>query len=375
MKKKLIACIIATTILAGCGPKELSSEQKKQVENLKGELSETKKEIADATQIQSQYAGGLIKDLTTARLEVLGTNKALLEQRIYAIEAGSKIDVAISSVKPNPESATAIKTEIDRLNIQVGEAKKEAGQYSGGLIQALKLSAIATQEQTLALLQQRYLIATYGLAEVNMPNGQANTSVPSKAAEQHTQAPLIPPGEGPFGLEVGLTKKNIEDMTGIELKPVADSPELYSATSLPKQNGDFELYGLVISPKAGLCEIRAVGKSIDTDSYGIALKTKYNELNDSLNSIYGDSKKTDFLLSGSIWKEPQDWMMSLLKGERYLTAAWGDSKQSPLKNNLQAVNVEARANSSDKGYVYLQYTFNNKNVCIQEIKAAKQSAL
>ncbi|WP_417635157.1 hypothetical protein, partial [Enterobacter hormaechei] len=310
MKRTILACVIAATLLSGCGPKELTPEQKQEVSNLKSELSQTEKEIAAATEQQGQFTGGLIKNLTTARLEVLGTNKALLEQRINAIESGAKIDLAISGVKPDPEAAAALKTEIDKLALQISDAKKEASQYSGGLVQVLKLSTVATQEQTMAMLQQRYLSAMYGLAEVKVSTEQANTVTAAKQTPQPspaaTNSPLLPPGEGPFGLDVGLSKKNIEDMTGEDLKPVANSADLYTSASLPKKNADFEAYGLLISPDAGLCQIRAVGKSIDTDSFGIALKSKYEELSDSLSSIYGKADKNDFLISGSIWKEPRE---------------------------------------------------------------------
>lgn len=379
MKKTILACVIVATLLAGCGPKELTPEQKQEVGALKSELSQTEKEIAEATEQQSQFAGGLIKNLTTARLEVLGTNKALLQQRINAIESGAKIDLAISGVKPNPETAAALKTEIDTLTVQISDAKKEASQYNGGLIQALKLSTVATQEQTMAMLQQRYLSAMYGLAEVKVPNELVSAVVTAKQTEQAppvvTSTPLLPPGEGPFGLEAGLSKKNIEDMTGEDLKPVVNSTNLYTSESLPKQNADFEAYGLLISPKAGLCQIRAIGKNVDTDSYGIALKSKYEELSDSLSSIYGKADKNDFLLPGSIWKEPQDWMMALNKKERFLSAEWKGTKGAPLKNNLRSVSVEVRANGSSKGYIFLQYDFSNSDICKSEIEGAKQSSL
>lgn len=62
----------------------------------KAELSQTEGEISAAKEVDQQFSGGLIKNLTTARLEILGTNKALLEQRINAIESGAKIDVVVS---------------------------------------------------------------------------------------------------------------------------------------------------------------------------------------------------------------------------------------------------------------------------------------
>lgn len=380
MKKTLIATLVGITMLTGCGPQELTPEQKQEVAALKTELSQTEVEISAAKEVDQQFSGGLIKNLTTARLEVLGTNKALLEQRINAIESGAKIDLVVSGTKPDPELAASIKTEIDNLTAKINEAKADASQYTGGLIQVLKLSAVATEEQSMAMLQQKYLTAKYGLAEVKLApiqDSAATASDKKEATAKTTQEhpPLLPPAEGPFGLEAGLTQKNIEDMIGAKLKPLPDSVNLYTSDKLPKQNADFEMYGLLISPKAGLCQIRAVGKNIDTDSYGLALKSRFEDLSSSLSSLYGKAETTDLLLAGSIWKEPQDWMMGLNKKERFLSATWKGTKETPLKNNIGAISIEARANSSAQGYVYLQYTFTNDDVCQAEIEGAKKSSL
>ena len=380
MKKTLIATLVGITMFTGCGPQELTPEQKQEVSALKAELSQTEGEISAAKEVDQQFSGGLIKNLTTARLEVLGTNKALLEQRINAIESGAKIDVVVSGTKPDPELAASIKTEIDNLTVKINEAKADASQYTGGLIQVLKLSAVATEEQSMAMLQQKYLTAKYGLAEVKLAPVQDNAATASgkKEATSKTtqeQPPLLPPAEGPFGLEAGLTQKNIEDMIGAKLKPLPDSVNLYTSDTLPKQNADFEMYGLLISPKAGLCQIRAVGKNIDTDSYGLALKSRFEDLSSSLSSLYGKAETTDLVLEGSIWKEPQDWMMGLNKKERFLSATWKGTKETPLKNNIDTISIEARANSSSKGYVYLQYSFTNNDVCQAEIEGAKKSSL
>lgn len=380
MKKTLIATLVGITMLTGCGPQELTPEQKQEVSALKAELSQTEGEISAAKEVDQQFSGGLIKNLTTARLEVLGTNKALLEQRINAIESGAKIDVVVSGTKPDPELAASIKTEIDNLTVKINEAKADASQYTGGLIQVLKLSAVATEEQSMAMLQQKYLTAKYGLAEVKLAPVQDNAATASgkKEATSKTtqeQPPLLPPAEGPFGLEAGLTQKNIEDMIGAKLKPLPDSVNLYTSDTLPKQNADFEMYGLLISPKAGLCQIRAVGKNIDTDSYGLALKSRFEDLSSSLSSLYGKAETTDLVLEGSIWKEPQEWMMGLNKKERFLSATWKGTKETPLKNNIDTISIEARANSSSKGYVYLQYSFTNNDVCQAEIEGAKKSSL
>lgn len=378
MKKTLIACFVSTFFLVGCGPQELTAEQKQQVENLKSELSQTETDIGASKSEDQQYSSGLIKSLIKAKLEVLETNKALLQQRINAIESGAKIETTVSSIKPDAEVAALLRKDIDNLTAEIDSARKEASQYTGGLVLAMKMAAIATQEQTLAMLQQRYLSAKYGLAEVKVSLPAASSSaVPnakSSDANQTTNVSL-PPADGPFGLQAGLTKKNIEDMTGESLKPIEGSVDLYMANSVPKKNPDFESFGLLISPKVGLCQVRAIGKDIKTDSYGISLKSKFEEVSNTLSSIYGKGKKTDLLLSGSIWKEPNDWMMGLNKKERVLIMEWNQQNDTMKKNEISNIDLEVRTNNSSSGFLFLNYVFSNNETCEAEIEDAKKGSL
>ena len=377
MKKIAIACFVSSLFLVGCGPQDLTPEQKQQVDGLKVELSQVVSDISDAKSEDQKYSSGLIKGLIKTRLEVLETNKALLQQRINAIESGAKIETVISAVKPDLNSAASILKDIDGLKVEIDSAKKDASQYSGGLVLAMKAAAIATQEQTLALLQQRYLSAKYGLADIKVGPIAGGNQIDDTAAStsQSSSSALLPPADGPFGLQAGLTKKNIEDMTGEVLKPVDGKVNLYMLSATPKKNPDFESFGLLISPKAGLCQIRALGKDINSDSYGFALKSKFDEISNTLKSIYGDGKKTDFLLSGSIWKDPNDWMMGLVKGERVLMMEWKGKNEVMEKNEISEVGMDVRANNSSSGYVFLQYTFSNNSVCEAEIDSDKKSSL
>jgi hypothetical protein len=239
----------------------------------------------------------------------------------------------------------------------------------------MKMAAIATQEQTLAMLKQRYLSAKYGLAEVKVSLPTTSSSSASNAIasdEKKTTNVSLPPADGPFGLQAGLTKKNIEDMTGESLKPIEGSVDLYMINSVPKTNSDFESFGLLISPKVGLCQIRAIGKDINTDSYGISLKSKFEEVSSTLSSIYGKGKKTDLLLSGSIWKNPNDWMMGLNKKERILLMEWNEQNDTMKKNEINNIGLEVRSNISSSGFLFLNYVFSNNEVCESEIETQKK---
>jgi len=165
MKSKILFCgfLVFMFILNwGCN-KTLRPEEMAAVDSLKVELSITRNEIQDATSKEALYFGGLIKTLITLRLEILKINEALIKQRINAYESGTDVSVEVKTIAVDTLEANKILGEIDKQKIIIGQAKTEADMYSGGLLLSLKLTQVATEENTLAMLRQKYLSAKYGL--------------------------------------------------------------------------------------------------------------------------------------------------------------------------------------------------------------------
>jgi hypothetical protein len=375
MKRAVIAALLSV-LISGCGPKALSPEQIQQVADLKLELVSTDAEIENAAKQQDMLSGGLIKSLVMARLEILKTNKALIQQRINAIESGAKVEVVTNQTSPDLKLAEKLTAELATLTREISTAKQEAAQYDGGLVGSIKKATIATQEQSLAMLQQKLLSAKYGLAVPTIAHHATSTASKSNQQEDPVaKDALLPPGIGPFGLQMGLTKQNVEDMTGVTLTAIPNSLNIYTTEVVPKTYNAFETYILLISPKVGLCRIRALSGDINTDSYGLALKSKVKDIAESLTANYGKGKATDVLLPGSLWKEPGDWMIGLLKKERYFGFDWEEKKDKPFKNDLQGIMLEATAVNSGIGSVYLQYDFKNVDECIKEANDKENSAL
>lgn len=124
----------------------------------------------------------------------------------------------------------------------------------GGLIKALRLATVATQEQTLAMLEQRYLSAKYGLAQPvisQLTIGQASVSAstittlaqPSPVQESQPEERLsIPPADGPLGFVAELSKDEIEAMTGEQLSLTDEKQSLYGLIGMAAEvkNGKSE---------------------------------------------------------------------------------------------------------------------------------------
>lgn len=369
--------ILVVSVLGGCGGKrELTPEELKLITQLRSELAATDISISNAEKDNANITGGLVKSLITTRLEILRTNKELIEQRIHAIESGAQITVSVPSYKPDPQEAERLDKEIDSQLAEIKSARDDANQYRGGLVLAMKLSQIATQEQTLAMLKQRQLMAKYGLAYSPASNPPAALNQPQSVQSKkkhHTVAKVLP-ADGPFGFKQGLTRAEVESMVGDSFTLLPRSKNAYLLNTAPKPHGVFENYVVVIGDVSGLCAVRGIGKDITSSRHGIQLKSSFNEMEATLSDLYGASKKTDRLLPGSIWRNPEDWMMGIVKEERFLFARWS-SKGQALKNELDSITLDVRAKSSDTGYLVLEYLFQNYEQCTEESKAAEKDVL
>lgn len=170
---------------------ELTPEQKQVLADLKQDLGRICQEIEHTTMEEAAYSGGLIKSLIRIRRAVLKTNKVLVEQRIHALETGTRITFVVSATKPDAARAAELSKEIENQRAKVAEARAEAERYSGSLVKAMAETALATNRNTLTLLEQQYLIAMYRLAMPPIPP-EARAEAKSKpSAASSPTAPTV----------------------------------------------------------------------------------------------------------------------------------------------------------------------------------------
>jgi len=171
---------------------------------------------------------------------------------------------------------------------------------------------------------------------------------------------------GPFGSEMGM---NLNEMKKIGFIEDTNSSFMYRSKSMKKGYPDAEFYHFIITPKSGLCKISVSTIDFTTNSDGSELATKFGEIKSALADKYGSpTSNYDFLNSGSMWKDSNDWMMALLKKERSLSSYWVNKK---LADNIKNIGIETFALSNNKGYISFEYEFNNWNECEIELKSNK----
>lgn len=188
MKYKLIVCLFLVLALGACS-KSLSPEEKAQVAALNQELTSTNDALAAAKATDAKYSGGAVKAFTTLRVEILETNKELINQRIAAIESGAPVTVKVNATKPDPERAKLLAAEIATQEKKAAEAQRKADASSGGLVGAMAQMASATEQNTLALLREQYLISKYGLAPINIaPHASEGAGADNQMAQGSSAA-------------------------------------------------------------------------------------------------------------------------------------------------------------------------------------------
>jgi hypothetical protein len=98
-------------------------------------------------------------------------------------------------------------------------------------------------------------------------------------------------------------------------------------------------------------------------------------MEEKLTAAYGKSKRTDFIMSGSIWSDPQYWMQSLISQDRFLVTEWAPKHGSTLKDSLTSVALLVSPTDTTAGYIAVEYSFENMKAAEAELAAAEDDAL
>lgn len=171
--------LLAAIALASC-TKSLTQEELALLEQMMQERSSVQSDIASAETEFARYSGGLVSALIKARIEVLKTTDALIQQRMHAIQSGAPVSLQTNVTAADPQRAAELLIEIQNQEAELERAKLEAAKYSGGLVHAMALSTVATKAQTIATLRHAQIVAKYGLAHAgpSQPTDQTATTPP-----------------------------------------------------------------------------------------------------------------------------------------------------------------------------------------------------
>ncbi|GGR68144.1 hypothetical protein GCM10008959_32780 [Deinococcus seoulensis] len=152
------------------------------------------------------------------------------------------------------------------------------------------------------------------------------------------------------------------------------NPGFYRLNTVPTPNSAFEFYTVKASSKQGVCMVRGTGLTIKNDPSGSLTKANFNSLKAALSSKYGTSEDFDFIKGSSIWKDSNDWMMSIKQEDRNLVSFWQPTASNKLPKGY-AIMLKVSALSSTDGWISVVYEFPNTEACTDEINLNKGDGL
>jgi hypothetical protein len=138
--------------------------------SLRDEIKNVQVEIAAAEAESARYSGGLVKALIESRIATFKQTLAMLEQRDKAWTFGLRLQYTINGQAFSlpagaKDQLPDVEHELRDLATQIQSQEQEVSRYSGGLVQAMGLSTLATMKQTEAMLNQRRLSIRFELPQ------------------------------------------------------------------------------------------------------------------------------------------------------------------------------------------------------------------
>lgn len=160
--------------------------------------------------------------------------------------------------------------------------------------------------------------------------------------------------DGPFGVTMG------SDISTYSTCVKSDKPTFYTCRSLPRRHPEFESYVIQAATNIGVCRVKGIGRTVSSNSFGSKLKSTAKELSEQIALTYGQPKFHDEVMTGSMWNEPEDWMMANVRGELVYGYWWEDSN---MPNNVKSIFLSAEALNLQSGILIVEFSFENAEQC------------
>lgn len=151
---------------------------------------------------------------------------------------------------------------------------------------------------------------------------------------------------GPFGHTLG--------------EPLPDDAEPLGGLYVSRFTAGIWIVELIGVPEFGVCNIRA-SRRVETNEFGHQAVTTADEVVQRITEKYGEPDVThDYLLDGSLWTEPRDWMTALLKKDRVWIAHW-----LPSHETINTITVLLTAESELEAELSVTYQSSDYGECLK----------
>lgn len=171
--------------------------------------------------------------------------------------------------------------------------------------------------------------------------------------------------DGPFGLAMGQPIAELKFAQSDQ----GDPTQARILASVPRPMSEIETYAVLAFPDTGICEIRAVSKTFDSDAYGHNIRPAMDSLAVALDGRYGKHQKID-RCSG--YGGCQFFQMGLKDGSKAYAYEWSKKTGAKVPESLESIALFAMPGEFNDTFFRLDYVSSNRKDCEaanQKVKA------
>ena len=189
------------------------------------------------------------------------------------------------------------------------------------------------------------------------------------AAPPQTEAPggTSPshPPKGPFGLEAGAGREQVEEVLGA-LSPLR--PSIYMTSNVPEELPGIETLTLVVTQNQGLCRVQATSDAFTSDAAGVDVRKRFEALRARLEERYGEHRVVDTSAGG----DDKSFAAQLFDRDRVLLAVWTEGSGSTLAFNLESITLAARGLDTGQAFLSVDYVYTIWSYCQPALEDAEE---
>ena len=174
---------------------------------------------------------------------------------------------------------------------------------------------------------------------------------------------------GPFGMEFGWSLEELEESGAYteELQPQGSVTSYFVAPT--NTHSLLPYYIVFIDDEYGIVEVRAFSNPCYSE---YQVRNIYGMLKLQLSSAYGEPKEIDEISWNSDWDGPENFIRSILYGDRMLMSMW---YPEPVDNEASYVFLGTLPNDENSTFVTVEYYSKNFDKVMEKYNASEASVL
>lgn len=197
-------------------------------------------------------------------------------------------------------------------------------------------------------------------------NGTQQTTSAEKVAASTDASKAEGSYDGPFGLKMEEPVSELHFADGED-----DPSQVRLLDSVPRPMAELEKYAVLAYPDVGLCEIRSISKTFDSDAYGNNVRPAIDEVAKLLDAKYGPHKK----MAACGGYSCEFFQQNLKDGSQVYAYEWSKATGAHLPPDISEVSVGAMAGEFNDTFYRLDYTSSHKEECDRAREVLKARSL